>query len=39
MAELGTTPDTIVWPKVSGGDAWVTTEQTERKFDPTDRIE
>ena len=39
MADLGTTPDTIVWPKVSGGEAWATTELPERKFYPADWIE
>jgi len=36
MTELGTTPDEIVWPKVSSGDAWSTTELPERKLDPED---
>jgi hypothetical protein len=36
MEDLGTTPDGIVWPKVSGGDAWVATELPERKVDPGD---
>lgn len=34
METLGTTPDGIVWPKVSGGDAFVTTELPDRKVDP-----
>ncbi len=36
MSNLGTTPDTIIWPKVSGGDAFVTTDLPERKLNPED---
>jgi hypothetical protein len=39
MAELGTTPDAIAWPKVSGGDAHGTTELPDRKVDPLNFIE
>jgi choline-sulfatase len=39
MADLGTTPDAIVWPKVSGGDAAVATDLPERKVDPQNFLE
>jgi choline-sulfatase len=39
MAQLGTTPDAIVWPKVSGGDAFVTTDLPDRKVDPDNLTE
>lgn len=34
MKDLGTTPEAIVWPKVSGGDAFVHTDLPDRKVDP-----
>jgi arylsulfatase A-like enzyme len=39
MEDLGTTPDTIVWPEVSGGDAFVSTDLPDRKVDPEHFIE
>lgn len=37
MQNLGTTPDEIVWPEVSGDHDFVRTDLPERKFDP-DRV-
>ncbi len=34
MNHHGTLPDTIVWPKVSGGGAFASTDLPERKVDP-----
>ena len=39
MNELGTTPDAIVWPKVSGGDAVASTDLPDRKVDPGELTE
>jgi choline-sulfatase len=39
MTRLGTTPDGIVWPRVSGGDALVTTDLPERRVDPANFLE
>lgn len=39
MADLGTTPDAIVWPKVSGGPTPVETDLPDRKFNPDDILE